>query len=69
MAATKRFGPAVPTDNGERFAVGDTVIHRTFGTGVILSASAMGNDQLLEIAFDKVGTKKLMAKFARLKRA
>lgn len=69
LAATKRFGPAVPTDNGERFAVGDTVVHRTFGTGVILSASAMGNDQLLEIAFDKVGTKKLMAKFARLKRA
>ncbi len=69
LAATKRFGPAVPTDNGERFAVGDTVVHRTFGTGVILGASAMGNDQLLEIAFDKVGTKKLMAKFARLKRA
>ena len=26
----------------------------------------MGNDQMLEIAFDKAGTKKVMANFARL---
>ncbi len=40
--------------------------HKTFGTGLILNATAMANDTLLEIAFDKVGTKKLMANFARL---
>ena len=28
----------------------------------------MGNDTLLTIAFDKVGTKKLMANFARLQK-
>ena len=49
-------------------AVGDSVSHGTFGTGVVLSAKPMGNDILLEIAFDKAGTKKLMAKFAKLKK-
>ena len=35
---------------------------------MILSVTPMGNDSLLEIAFEKVGTKKLMANFARLKK-
>ena len=48
---------------------GDSVVHKTFGTGMILSASPMGNDTLLEIAFENVGTKKLMANFARLEKA
>ena len=55
--------------SNEKYSVGDTVIHKTFGTGVVLKAQAMGNDTLLEIAFDKAGTKKLMAKFARLTKA
>ena len=41
----------------------------TFGEGVILSTKNMGGDILYEIAFDKVGTKKLMATYARLKKA
>ena len=40
--------------------------HKTFGTGLILNATPMANDTLLEIAFDRVGTKKLFANFARL---
>ncbi len=47
---------------------GDTVLHKTFGTGVILSTQPMGNDTLLEIAFNKAGTKKLMANFAKLEK-
>jgi DNA helicase-2/ATP-dependent DNA helicase PcrA len=50
------------------FNVGDTVRHKSFGTGVILSLQPMGNDTLLEVAFDKAGTKKLMANFARLEK-
>ncbi len=50
------------------YSVGDTVTHKTFGTGVILSAVPMSNDTLLEIAFDKAGTKKLMANYARLEK-
>lgn len=48
------------------YAVGDTVSHKAFGQGMIVSAQKIGNDTLLEIAFDKVGTKKLMANFAKL---
>ena len=43
---------------------GDMVQHTAFGRGMILSVIKMGNDALLEIAFDQIGTKKLMAKTA-----
>ncbi len=43
---------------------GDSVQHAAFGRGLVLSVIAMGGDALLEIAFDQVGTKKLMAKTA-----
>ena len=48
------------------FSVGDRVRSRALGEGTILNCQKMGNDMLLEIAFDTVGTKKLMAKFAKL---
>ncbi len=48
------------------FNPGDRVNHKKFGDGMVLTASKMGNDVLLEIAFDTVGTKKLMAKVAPL---
>ena len=62
------FGPAAPKPSAPAgsYRVGDTVGHKLFGTGVVLSAQPMGNDTLLEIAFEKAGTKKLMANFARL---
>jgi DNA helicase-2/ATP-dependent DNA helicase PcrA len=40
------------------------VQHTAFGKGMVLSVIEMGGDALLEIAFDQVGTKKLMAKTA-----
>ncbi len=43
---------------------GDMVMHAAFGRGMVLSAMKMGGDALLEIAFDDIGTKKLMAKTA-----
>ncbi len=49
------------------YSAGQRVAHKTFGEGLILSASPMGSDTLLEIAFDTVGTKKLMAAYAKLK--
>ena len=66
QAATAQtpFRPAF-TPSGT-YKPGDTVSHKTFGKGLILSATPMANDTLLEIAFDKVGTKKLFANFARL---
>ena len=60
---TKSFVPqgsaAIPELNK-----GDMVQHTAFGRGMVLSVMKMGGDALLEIAFDEIGTKKLMAKAA-----
>ena len=56
----------VVTPPAEIFAPGDIVRHRTFGRGEIISASPMGGDVMYEIIFDDVGTKRLMASFAKL---
>ena len=60
---TKTFGTqtaaAIPELNK-----GDMVQHTAFGRGMVLSVMKMGGDALLEIAFDEIGTKKLMAKAA-----
>ena len=46
------------------FQKGDAVVHKAFGTGMILNVTPMGGDALVEIAFDKGGTKRLMLKSA-----
>ena len=43
---------------------GEQVRHSAFGDGMVLSVRPMGGDALIEVAFDKVGTKKLMLKAA-----
>lgn len=48
------------------FAAGQRVRHKTFGDGLIITVTPMGGDSMLEIAFDTVGTKKLMAGYAKL---
>ena len=61
----KKKAPSAPKTN-QNYSVGDTVMHKVFGKGMILSATPMGSDTLLEIAFDKVGTKNVMANFAKM---
>ena len=56
--------PAPAPAPAASFKKGDTVRHKAFGKGVILSIQKMGGDALLEIAFDQVGTKRLMMKSA-----
>ncbi len=48
------------------YAAGDSVMHKMFGKGLVLSIKSMGNDNLVEVSFEKVGTKKIMANFAKL---
>ena len=69
-SAAHQFGQVQPKMQAidVAYSVGDTVRHKAFGTGVILSQTPMGNDTLLEVAFDRAGTKKLMAKFAKLEK-
>ena len=57
-----------PAKNTTVFAAGDTVMHKAYGEGVVLSAKPMGNDTLLEIAFTAAGTKKIMANFAKVEK-
>ena len=52
--------------SGVTFRPGDRVKHLMFGEGTLISAKKMGADILYEIAFDNVGTKKLMATYAKL---
>ena len=47
---------------------GDKVNHRKFGNGMVISVSPSGGDHLVEILFDNVGTKNLMASIAKLKK-
>lgn len=58
-AAPKAAGAPLPD-----FPAGCRVHHKAFGDGMIVSVKPMGNDALLEIAFDQKGTKRLMAKAA-----
>ena len=62
-------GDVGKTKSGETFLMGDRVSHYMFGEGTVMSVREMGADILYEIAFDTVGTKKLMATYAKLKRA
>lgn len=50
------------------YAVGDTVDHKVFGRGRVLSMTPMAGDTLVEVSFEKKGVKKIMANFARLTR-
>ncbi|MBR2131921.1 MAG: UvrD-helicase domain-containing protein, partial [Oscillospiraceae bacterium] len=43
---------------------GDMIRHRSFGEGMVLSVRPMGGDAMIEVAFEQVGTKKLMLKAA-----
>ncbi len=52
----------------EKVETGDRVKHKAFGEGNVISLKPMGNDILIEVEFDKVGVKKLMANFAGLKK-
>ena len=70
MNAAHQFGPAVIPGAGptkETYHTGDRVLHRTYGEGIVLTATPMGNDTLLEIDFSGVH-KKLMANYARLQK-
>ena len=48
--------------------VGDIVEHVMFGKGDVMSVTKMGADILYEIAFETVGTKKLMGSYVKLKK-
>ena len=75
-ASRKRRAPRPPRDPGFtqepaaqgaellQLQRGDAMRHRTFGEGMVVSVRPMWNDALVEVAFDGVGTKRLMLRTA-----
>jgi len=64
-----RKRPAAPSPSfasapsaAPQFRVGMTVKHKVFGVGVVQEVTPMGGDMLLNIRFEKVGDKLMMAK-------
>ncbi len=64
-AQVEKMAARIASAHAESFSAGDRIHHRVFGDGTVITAKPMGNDTLLEIAFDTVGTKKIMANFAK----
>lgn len=58
--------PAIKS--GTVYKKGDCVFHMVFGKGMIMKTEKMGNDTMLEVAFDKAGTKTLMANFSKMEK-
>ncbi len=58
--------PMQQTTSSVDFKVGQQVRHNVFGVGLVVSTMPLANDMMLEIAFDKVGTKKVMAKYSKI---
>ena len=50
------------------FFKNDMVKHPIFGQGIVVSVLPMGNDNLIEINFNKTGLKKVMANYAKLEK-
>ncbi len=49
-----------------QFSPGERINSRFHGDGTVLSVEYMGGDALLEVAFDRAGTKKIMAKYQKI---
>lgn len=68
LRPTKPEAPKAPKQAIEA-AVGDTVKHKLFGKGRIVSIAGSGTGQIFEIQFENGMTKKLAAAFAPLEKA
>ena len=67
LASRRNHHPQKTAAKSVNYSVGTRVRHKIFGEGTILSVTDMANDSMLEIGFDQVGTKKVMANFASSK--
>jgi len=63
-SAARQISPMKQTAPPPDFSVGCRVRHKVFGDGFVTAVSAIQNDVLLEITFDKKGVKRFMASYA-----
>jgi DNA helicase II / ATP-dependent DNA helicase PcrA len=47
---------------------GDHVVHKKFGTGVVLDVKGAGGDAFVTVNFDEVGRKSIMLNYAKLEK-
>ena len=57
---------ARPSAPAKQYAPGETVFHKVFGRGTVTRVTPAAGDSIVEIHFEKVGTKKMMANLAPL---
>ena len=65
--ARNKTKPVIPKE-AVIYVEGERVAHNVFGEGTIISVKPMANDSMLEVAFEKAGTKKIMANYAKLRK-
>ena len=57
-----------PTPGSTEFHPADKVLHATFGEGVVVSSKIVGADEEVEVAFFDKGVKRLIARYAGLRK-
>lgn len=67
LARNKKLS-AVSAEENATYTEGERVSHNVFGEGTVISSKPMANDALLEINFDNIGIKRIMANHAKLKK-
>ena len=59
---------ARPRKSPEEIEIGDLVRHPKWGEGTVLSKTGKGEDAKVVVVFPEAGQKKLLVKYARLKK-
>ncbi|MHB1295428.1 MAG: ATP-dependent helicase [Anaerolineae bacterium] len=57
------------SNSAATFRPGETVVHPTFGSGIVISSQVSGDDEEVTVAFEGRGIKRLMAGYAHLEKA
>ncbi|MDE5582350.1 MAG: UvrD-helicase domain-containing protein [Ruminococcus sp.] len=68
LARNRKHSAVSSDETNESYSNGERVLHNVFGEGTVISSQPMADDALLEINFDNVGTKRIMANHAKLKK-
>ena len=64
--AGKNAGPSVPDTHG--LAVGDSVVHKSFGRGKVVAFEGAGRNTTARVTFSSGQTKRLALRFAPLEK-
>jgi DNA helicase-2/ATP-dependent DNA helicase PcrA len=54
-----------PVSTQPRFRTGDEVTHATFGTGLVIDSTPEGDDEMVTVAFEGLGLKRIMGSYLK----